>query len=97
MIICVAKLIGCKGTTRLPGAGVITKKDGSYFGPHKTLTNTSSRKTSPKKESKGSFHYEDTYKRPGIPKVEDRPVMGIVSNKNYVTANAVEAILMGML
>lgn len=77
------------------GAGVLTKKDGAIFGPHKTLSNTSERKTSPqKKDSKEPFRYPPSV-RPGIPKAEDKPVMGIVSNKNFVTANAVEAILMG--
>lgn len=32
-------------------------------------------------------------KKPGIPSRKERPVMGLQSTKNYVTANAVEAIL----
>ena len=32
-------------------------------------------------------------KKPAIPKKEDKPIMGLVSDKNYIVANAVENIL----
>lgn len=34
------------------------------------------------------------FKKPNIPKLEDKPIMGLKSDKNFVTANAVDAILM---
>lgn len=87
---------GCRGTTRLPGAGVMVKKDGALFGAHKTLPNTSQSlkaQSKPERKSKESFKYTDA-RKPAVPKKDETPVMGIASNKNYVTANAVEAILM---
>jgi hypothetical protein len=39
------------------------------------------------------FHYGDDAKKPCIPGKDDKPIMGLVSDKNYVVANAVENIL----
>jgi hypothetical protein len=40
------------------------------------------------------FHRTDeNFKKPGVPSREEVPVMGLVSQKNYVTSNAVDAIL----
>jgi hypothetical protein len=81
---------GCRGTTRLPGAGVLEKKDGAFFGPNHVVP----RKAPVKKDtsSGGTFTYEDK-RMPGLPNRNERPVMGIKTNKNFITANAVEAIL----
>ena len=43
-------------------------------------------------ERKGPFHFSDSRKAP-IPNKYERPIMGIKTSKNFVTANAVEAIL----
>jgi len=85
---------GCRGTTRLPGAGMISKKDGALFGPSKIPPVKSLRRSpSPESKSKGqSFHYDDRRKGP-IPPKDEKPVMGIKTTKNFITANAVEAIL----
>jgi hypothetical protein len=32
-------------------------------------------------------------KKPAIPKKEEKPIMGLVSEKNFIVANAVENIL----
>ena len=32
-------------------------------------------------------------KKPAIPKKEEKPIMGLVSDKNFIVANAVENIL----
>lgn len=34
------------------------------------------------------------FKKPAIPKLSDKPIMGLKSDKNYVTSNAVDVILM---
>lgn len=53
----------------------------------------------PRLETPKKFHYADgrgagsEASRPPVPRVTDKPVMGLVSNKNFVAANAVEAIL----
>lgn len=92
---------GCHGTTRLPGAGAITKKDGALFGPpdpqvlkSTNLNASTSSKAKLLKESmdKDNFSYRDRRKEP-TPSVDDKPVLGIRANKNFIVANAVEAIL----
>lgn len=84
---------GCHGTTRLPGAGAIIKKEGALFGPSKIPP---TRSASPPQESDGTDSYKQSYseKRKGpVPSKNERPVMGIRTSKNFITANAVEAIL----
>ena len=39
------------------------------------------------------FTYTDEIKRPPVPKKDEKPIMGLVSDKNYIVANAVENIL----
>lgn len=95
-------VLGCFGTTRLYGAGQITKKDGALFGPPKSeynLPNTGSlkKRTNDKTSLSASgerFLYSDR-RKDTVPAKEDRPIMGITTTKNFVTANAVEAILQG--
>lgn len=92
---------GCHGTTRLPGAGTVVRKDGALFGPHTVYADkTRAKSTSPKRatlnESTGKFEYRDRTK-PAVPKRDEKPILGIQSNKNFVTTNAVEAILMGII
>ncbi len=90
---------GCTGTTRLPGAGVLTKKDGAFFGipsPESGLprTNTLRNSGSFALGQSGEFAYTDRRKG-AVPSKDEKPITGITTSKNYVTANAVEAILMG--
>ncbi len=88
---------GCFGTTRLYGAGQITKKDGALFGPPKSeynLPKTSTFDKSALSASGERFIYSDR-RKDTVPSKEDRPIMGITTTKNFVTANAVEAILQG--
>jgi hypothetical protein len=55
----------------------------------KTVTGMDLAKSKPSK-----FAYRDSDNRkPGVPKKDDKPVMGLQSTKNFVTANAVESIL----
>lgn len=35
------------------------------------------------------------FKKPDVPKLDEKPIMGLKSDKNFITANAVEVILMG--
>ena len=42
-----------------------------------------------------AFSYAEQKRKPAVPRVEDKPVMGIQTQKNFITANAVEAILQG--
>lgn len=44
-------------------------------------------------DSLTTFVYDSMYKKPNVPKRDEKPVMGIVSNKNYIVSNAVENIL----
>ena len=90
--------VGCHGSSRLLGAGMVPKKDGAYFGPPKPetgLTRTFDRSHSPENRGTGGpFAYTDRRKG-GVPSKDDKPIMGITTSKNFVTANAVEAILQG--
>ena len=42
------------------------------------------------------YQYDDNYKKPYVPKKDEKPIMGLVSDKNYIVANAVENILAGI-
>jgi hypothetical protein len=85
---------GCHGTTRLYGAGQVVKKDGALFGPPKEEYGLPKTMKSTKDRTLGEFKYDGTRRGP-VPSKEDRPIMGITTTKNFVTANAVEAILQG--
>lgn len=93
--------IGCHGSTRLLGAGQVSKKDGAYFGPPKPesglpRTYSPERSSSAERKTSESFSYTD--RRKGVvPSKTDRPILGITTSKNFITANAVEAILQGRL
>ncbi len=43
----------------------------------------------------GKFHYNDEFKKEKVPVKDEKPIMGLVSDKNYIVANAVENILAG--
>ena len=40
-----------------------------------------------------SKKYDAEYKKPDVPKRDEKPIHGLVSDKNFIVANAVEAIL----
>ena len=86
---------GCFGSSKPLGAGEVIKKDGAYFGPPKPEYGLPSGFSTKKKES--LYKKEDTSvtikRRDPVPSRYEKPVMGITTSKNYVTANAVEAIL----
>ena len=42
---------------------------------------------------KTQFKRGDDAKKPAVPKKDEKPIMGLVSDKNYIVANAVENIL----
>lgn len=91
--------IGCHGSSRLLGAGHVNKKDGALFGPPKPETGLPrtihDRSHSPEGHNgSGQFSYVDRRKA-GVPAKDERPILGITTSKNFITANAVEAILQG--
>lgn len=77
-------------------------KEGSLYGPPRGELALSTQKTSQYKRmtaensASKSENWRESYRhiKPAIPDKSDRPVVGITTNKNFVTANAVEAILM---
>mmetsp|Transcript_12272 Transcript_12272/g.8924 ORF Transcript_12272/g.8924 Transcript_12272/m.8924 type:complete len:255 (-) Transcript_12272:17-781(-) len=88
---------GCHGSTRLLGAGQVAKKDGAYFGPPKPetglpRTTSPARTSTEERQSNEPFSYTDRRKL-AVPSKTDRPILGITTSKNFITANAVEAIL----
>lgn len=88
---------GCLGTTRLLGASTVVKKDGALFGPPNekyNLRKTLDTSKSVKQKADSWTGYTDKRKDP-TPTVDDKPIIGIRSNKNFIVANAVETILQG--
>lgn len=74
----------------------MTKKDGAFFGPPKPETGLT--RTFPKtmngQSNKDQFQYTDK-RKDTVPAKDDRPILGMTTTKNFITANAVEAILQG--
>jgi hypothetical protein len=94
---CNISIEGCTGTTRPIGAGKMTRKPYGQFGPRDGEPSIRTLQLSAKESLSASgshFTYNDSLK-PKIPSKDDKPVMGIRSSKNFITANAVEAILQG--
>jgi len=87
---------GCKGSTRLPGAGVVVKKDGSMFGPrHDEKKTTGYLKAHTGEPFKKTVEKGEKYVSTKAPvvKASDQPIVGVRTTRNFITANAVEAIL----
>merc|ERR1711988_1743782 len=89
------------GTTQLPGAGKAIKKDSSMLGPpNKAAPNprnylkggTNCPRVDPRAPAASSFRYDQSRRKPMVPSMEEKPVMGPRTTKNFITANAVEAI-----
>ena len=83
---------GCKGTSRLPGAGTMVKKDGALFGPKPTEKDENSptylvrKPTNDTTRLKSNYQYDKSIMKPYVPPQSEHPVMGI---------RTVEAILAG--
>jgi hypothetical protein len=43
------------------------------------------------------FNYTTDQRKPAVPKKDEKPILGLVSDKNYIVANAVENILAGII
>lgn len=77
-------------------------KEGALYGPPTGELALSTQKTTQYKRMIAEIsmtkspNWRESYRhiKPPIPDKTDRPVIGITTNKNFVTANAVEAILM---
>ena len=79
----------------MPGAGKVTYKEGALFGPPKSINPIATIiKNREGEEDDYRVKYQTRRKIPLIKKT-DAPVAGLRSDKNYITANAVEAILQG--
>jgi len=96
--------IGIQGTTQLPGAGKALKKSFSNFGPQtsarpdpgiflKSGQRSLATTRAPLDPTQGPFLYGAEGRKPTVPRREEKPVYGLKSNKNFITTNAVEAIL----
>lgn len=86
---------GCSGTTRLPGAGRVTYKEGALFGPPKLINSIATiNKVQESEDDDYRVKYQTKRKVPLVSKNEV-PINGLRSNKDFITANAVEAILQG--
>ena len=44
-------------------------------------------------ESKKFNYLDNDRRKPGVPRIQDRPVLGLKTTKNFITQNAVENIM----
>ena len=73
----------------------MTYKEGALFGPPKAINSIATiNKIQEIEDDDYRIKYQSRRKVPLISK-DDAPVIGLRSNKNFITANAVEAILQG--
>lgn len=73
----------------------MTYKEGALFGPPKAINSIATiNKIQEQEDDDYRIKYQSRRKVPLISK-DDKPVIGLRSNKNFITANAVEAILQG--
>ena len=73
----------------------MTYKEGALFGPPKAINSIATiNKIQEIEDDDYRIKYQSRRKVPLISK-DDKPVIGLRSNKNFITANAVEAILQG--
>lgn len=74
----------------------MTREEGKWFGRNASLARAKpAYQTAIEEASRratGTFSYQDR-RKDTVPDKRDRPVMGIKTSKNFITANAVEAIL----
>lgn len=93
---------GTFGTTRLHGAGQALVQQSGSFGP--AATSGANPKNFLKRGQKTSsvpsrnanvapFRYASDGRKPTVPRASEKPVFGLKTAKNFITANAVEAIL----
>ncbi len=101
----VGSTIGTFGTTLLPGAGKSTKKPAALFGPQERVLpdpaeflkrGEKSSVVAARQLVPSKFTYALEARKATVPRHEERPVMGLKTSKNFITANAVEAILQGI-
>ncbi|CAM9902989.1 unnamed protein product [Heterosigma akashiwo] len=96
--------LGTFGTSQLAGAGRLKPKGTATFGLAQGKARPNPGTFLKKQEKRGTvaaakdvqvipFKYEDKQKKPGIPSRDDKPVQGLQTTKNFITANAVETIL----
>lgn len=95
------KICNMNGDFNLPrGAHKITSNGATFGKPEGTL------KKDPNAFTRKGHQYiqypqpeklrnKSEFKKPSIPSLDDKPIMGLKSDKNYITANAVDVILMG--
>lgn len=98
----VSSSFGCHGTTLLVGAGRMMMSDAKTFGypkekvqanPKKFLKSGEKQSKVPARTTQKSQFKRVGTKKPSIPKRSERPVYGLKTVKNFITANAVETIL----
>jgi len=96
--------LGTFGTTKLNGAGRIQKKGAATFGtpigeakpvPSEFLKKASLRAAvlTAKEVLVAPYKFPAENRKDPVPKKDEKPVMGLKTAKNFITANAVETIL----
>lgn len=92
-------MIGCTGTTRVIGAGKISKKKFGVFGPQTIQFSEEEDSNNPAlllDDERTGQSYRVESRLPKVPSKQEAPIFGLKSHKNFIKLNAVEAILNGM-
>lgn len=93
---------GATGTTQLPGAAKFKKSNAAHMGPAESVrpqpsaflkAGQNTMKVSSRAPETGTFSRSLALTKPAVPSKHEKPVMGLKSGKNFITHNAVEAIL----
>jgi len=93
---------GVRGTTQLLGAGSLKKRENATFGkpinsqqpnPKSFLKSGEKLTKVPPRVEVGAYARPDGSRKGPVPSRHEQPVMGMKTSKNFITANAVEAIL----
>lgn len=93
---------GVRGTTQLLGAGSLKKRENATFGkpinsqqpdPMTFLKRGEKLSKVPPRVKVEPYARPDVPRKGPVPSRHEQPVMGIKTTKNFITANAVEAIL----
>uniref|UniRef100_A0A7S0UIU2 Enkurin domain-containing protein n=1 Tax=Polytomella parva TaxID=51329 RepID=A0A7S0UIU2_9CHLO len=79
------------GCSKLQSTATFGKPDGT--NAYRTTEILTKHSKEPILPNPGPPTMKKTYLKPSVPKKDEKPVMGLTSNKNFITSNAIDVIL----